>query len=210
MGRGKLVFLSASANPGKLTEMRAALSGVAEVLPRPDSMGEVAETGETLTANARIKAKAVLAAARLLDAPTLPVLADDTGLEVDVLDGAPGVRSARYAGEDCDDQANVSKLLADLDGTPPHLRTARFRSVVLALWPDGREVRAEGVAEGRIGGRPRGSEGFGYDPVFLPTPCERSFAEMTLEEKDAVSHRGRALRELVRLLEVAKGGGGNR
>ena len=205
MGRAELVFLSASANPGKLTEMRAALLGVAEVLPRPDAMGDVAETGSTLTANARIKAKAVLSAARMLDAPSLPVLADDTGLEVDVLDGAPGVRSARYAGEDCDDQANVAKLLADLHGTPSHLRTARFRSVVLALWPDGREVLAEGVAEGCIGELPRGSGGFGYDPVFLPAPCERSFAEMTLEEKDAVSHRGRALRELVRLLGDERG-----
>lgn len=178
--------------------MRAALSGVAEVLPRPDSTGEVDETGETLTANARIKARAVLAAAPV----SLPALADDTGLEVDALHGAPGVRSARYAGEGCDDQANMSKLLADLSGTPPQLRTARFRSVVLALWPDGREVHAEGVVEGSILCQPRGSGGFGYDPVFVPTPGEKTFAEMTLEEKDAVSHRGFALRELVRLLNA--------
>jgi len=127
-------------------------------------------------------------------------LADDTGLEVDTLDGAPGVHSARYAGSPADDAANVAKLLAALEHVPPEHRTARFRTVVVAHWPDGREVLAEGVVEGAIATEPRGSRGFGYDPVFIPSPGELTFAEMTLEGKDAISHRGRALRELARLL----------
>jgi len=187
-------FVAATANPNKLIEMQAALEGVAILLERPVDLGEVPEDGDTLEANARTKAVAVAAAAGAA------ALADDTGLEVDTLDGAPGVHSARYAGSPADDAANVAKLLAALEHVPPEHRTARFRTVVVAHWPDGREVLAEGVVEGAIATEPRGSRGFGYDPVFIPSPGELTFAEMTLEGKDAISHRGRALRELARLL----------
>ena len=188
------VFVAATANPHKLTEMRAALAGVVKLLPRPAELGEVHEDGDTLEANARIKAVAV---ATFTGAAAL---ADDTGLEVDALDGAPGVRSARYAGSGGGDEANVAKLLAALAGVAPAQRTARFRTVVLARRPDGREVVAHGVVQGGIATEPRGGRGFGYDPVFVPSPGELTFAEMSLAAKDAISHRGRALRELARLL----------
>ena len=187
-------FVAATANPNKLTEMRAALAGLATLGARPAGLGDVVEDGDTLEANARIKAVAVATFAGA------PALADDTGLEVDALDGAPGVHSARYAGPGAGDGANVAKLLAALAGVAPPQRTARFRTVVVARWPDGREVLAEGVVDGTIAESPRGSRGFGYDPVFVPSPGELTFAEMSLEAKGAVSHRGRALRELARLL----------
>ena len=189
-----IFFVAATANPNKLTEMRAALAGVATLLPRPNGLGEVPEDGDTLEANARIKAAAVASFAGA------PVLADDTGLEVDALGGAPGVRSARYAGSPADDAANVARLLEALAGVPPGRRTARFRTVVVARWPDGREIVADGTVEGHIAERPRGTRGFGYDPVFVPSPGEVTFAEMSLDAKTAVGHRGRALRSLARLL----------
>ncbi len=188
------VFVAATANPNKLTEMRVALAGLVTLLPRPDGLGEVPEDGDTLEANARTKAAAVATAAGAA------ALADDTGLEVDALGGAPGVHSARYAGSPADDAANVCKLLEDLAGVAPAQRTARFRTVVVARWPDGREVLAEGVVEGLIAGEARGIRGFGYDPVFIPSPGELTFAEMSLDRKSAIGHRGRALRELARLL----------
>ena len=189
-------FVAATANPHKLVEMRAALDGLATLVERPPDLGDVPEDGETLEANARIKAVAV---ARFAGAPAL---ADDTGLEVDALDGAPGVHSARYAGSGAGDEANVAKLLAALAGVAPPQRTARFRTVVVAHWPDGREVLAEGAVEGSIAESPRGNRGFGYDPVFVPSPGELTFAEMSLAAKDTISHRGRALRALaLRLAE---------
>ena len=187
-------FVAATANPNKLTEMRAALEGLATLVERPAGLGDVAEDGDTLEANARIKAVAIATFAGA------PALADDTGLEVDALDGAPGVRSARYAGPGASDEANVAKLLAALAGVAPARRTARFRTVVVARWPDGRELLADGVVEGSIAEAPRGSRGFGYDPVFVPSPGELTFAEMSLAAKGAISHRGRALRELARRL----------
>ena len=187
-------FVAATANPNKLTEMRAALEGLATLVERPAGLGDVAEDGDTLEANARIKAVAVATFAGA------PALADDTGLEVDALDGAPGVRSARYAGPGASDEANVAELLAALAGVAPARRTARFRTVVVARWPDGRELLADGVVEGSIAEAPRGSRGFGYDPVFVPSPGEITFAEMSLAAKGAISHRGRALRELARRL----------
>lgn len=189
-----LVFVAATANPNKLTEMRVALEGVATLLPRPAELGEVPEDGDTLQANARIKAMAVATAAGAA------ALADDTGLEVDALGGAPGVHSARYAGSRADDAANVAKLLEALAGVPPAQRTARFRTVVVVRWPDGTEVVADGVVEGSIATTPRGRRGFGYDPVFIPSPGEVTFAEMSLDRKSAIGHRGRALRALARLL----------
>jgi XTP/dITP diphosphohydrolase len=194
---GLLTFVAATANPHKLIEMRAALEGVAVLPERPAGLAEVAEDGDTLEANARLKAHAVAAFAGVA------ALADDTGLEVDALDGAPGVHSARYAGAGADDEANVAKLLAALDGVAPPRRTARFRTVVVACWPDGREISAEGVVEGSIAGAPRGERGFGYDPVFVPAPGALTFAELSLAAKGAISHRGRALRELARILAEA-------
>ncbi len=187
-------FVAATANPHKLIEMRAALEGVAMLAERPADLGEVPEDGDTLEANARAKAVAVAAFAGA------PALADDTGLEVDALGGAPGVHSARYAGEGAGDGANVAKLLAALSGIAPPGRSARFRTVVVARWPDGREVRAEGVVEGTIAESRRGERGFGYDPVFVPAPGDLTFAEMSLAAKGDISHRGRALRELAGLL----------
>ena len=192
-----LAFVAATANPHKLIEMRAALEGVATLLERPAALGDVREDGDTLEANARTKAVAVAGFAGA------PALADDTGLEVDALDGAPGVHSARYAGPGAADEANVAKLLEALAGVAPPQRTARFRTVVVARWPDGRELVADGVVDGAIATEPRGGRGFGYDPVFVPSPGELTFAEMSLEAKGAISHRGRALRELARLLATA-------
>lgn len=148
------------------------------------------ETGTTLLENARIKARAAAALTGL------PAIADDTGLEVDALGGAPGVHAARYAGPAARYEDNVAKLLRELAGVPAARRTARFRTVCVAAWPDGREVQAEGVLEGVIVEAPRGTNGFGYDPVFVPAGDTRTFAELTDAEKNAMSHRARAVRAL--------------
>jgi XTP/dITP diphosphohydrolase len=191
-----------------------AIDDVAFVLDAPDAIGEtvralpdikeppdVEETGDTLEANARIKATALVAALGM------PAIADDTGLEVDALNGAPGVRSARYAGEPSNAENNVRKLLYELEGVYPSLRTARFATVALARWPDGREVVRRGVVEGVIGAARRGRAGFGYDPVFVPVEGDgRTFAEMAPSEKHAISHRGRAFRALAAALSESEGG----
>lgn len=188
----------ATANPHKATEIRSILetAGVpVELLPRPVDVPDVEEDAPDLEGNARLKAAALAAATGL------PALSDDTGLEVDALDGRPGVRSARYAGEDGDAAANVAKLLGELAAVAPEARTARFRTVVMVRWPDGREVAAEGVVAGVIADAPRGAGGFGYDPVFLADEGDGlSFAELDAAAKDAISHRGRALRALAALL----------
>ena len=175
-------------------------AGSFEILPRPADLGDVEETGETLEENARLKARAVaLATGR-------PALADDTGLEVDALGGAPGVWSARYAGDHVTYADNVAKLLAELAGQAGGggERRARFRTVALVAWPDGQEVRADGTVEGRIATEARGAGGFGYDPVFVPDEGDgRTFAEMNADEKHAVSHRGRAFRALAEALASA-------
>lgn len=207
-----LRLVLATANPHKVEEIRAILgaSGLdVDLVPRPDDVPDVVEDAPTLEGNARLKARA------LADATGLPAVADDTGLEVDALDGAPGVRSARYAGEEGDAVANVAKLLAALadvaapsslvdpaDGAADRAaRTARFRSVALVAWPDGTETIAEGEVAGTIAADTRGTTGFGYDPVFVPDDGDgRTFAEMDAAEKDAISHRGRAFRALAALL----------
>jgi XTP/dITP diphosphohydrolase len=189
-------FLSASANPDKVAEMAVVLSAAGIVLrPRPPVVAEVDETGDTLEANARLKAAAVA------EATGEAAIADDTGLCVDALGGAPGVRSSRYAGEHASYADNVSRLLEALSGVPAEDRTARFRTVAVARWPGGREVMAEGIVEGVIATEAKGEAGFGYDPVFVPVEGEgRSFAEMAPEEKHRLSHRGRALRALAEAL----------
>ena len=151
----------ASANPDKVEEISAVLSDLVTLIPRPKEVPEVIEDGETLEDNARLKAQAIL------KATGLPSLSDDTGLSVDVLGGEPGVRSARYSGEEATYQDNVDKLLHNLNGVPPRLRTARFQTVAMICYPDGSEIIATGVVEGTISESRKGSGGFGYDPVFI-------------------------------------------
>ncbi len=182
----------ATANPDKVVEIAAILGDGVDLVARPDSVPDVVEDGETLEDNARLKAVAIV------EATGEAAVADDTGLEVDALDGAPGVYSARFAGEGATYADNVAKMLDALADTPePSARRARFRTVALARFPDGREVIAEGVVDGWVATEARGAAGFGYDPLFVPDDGDgRTFAEMTPAEKHAVSHRGRAFRAL--------------
>ncbi|MBV14973.1 MAG: non-canonical purine NTP pyrophosphatase, RdgB/HAM1 family [Euryarchaeota archaeon] len=197
MERPRLVL--ASANPDKVAEMKLLLEGVAEVLPRPAGLPDVVEDGATLEENARLKAVAVSSATGLA------AVADDTGLFVDALGGEPGVRSARFAGEDADYADNLAKLMADLDGVVPAMRTARFRTVAIVRYPGGNELVATGTVEGRIAETPSGEGGFGYDPVFVPFEGDgATFAEMG-DDKHWFSHRGRALRALVAMLGTQPG-----
>ena len=185
----------ASANPDKVAEIAAILEAAGvELEPRPASVPDVVEDADTLEGNARLKAVAIA------DAAGMPAVADDTGLEVDALGGAPGVRSARYAGEEATYADNVAKLLAELErvgASTPQERRARFRTVALVRWPDGTELAVDGTVEGHIALEARGDAGFGYDPLFVPDGAGgRTFAEMAPGEKHAVSHRGRAFRAL--------------
>jgi XTP/dITP diphosphohydrolase len=197
----------ASANPDKAREIAALLSSPArdvELLPRPPDVPDVVEDGATLRDNARLKARALAAATGEA------AVADDTGLEVDALGGAPGVFSARYSGEGATYERNVAKLLSELArvGATGADRRARFRTVALVALPDGAEVAAEGVVEGVIAEEPRGSAGFGYDPVFVPLgpgTDGRTFAQLSADEKAAVSHRGRAFRALATHLAAVQG-----
>jgi XTP/dITP diphosphohydrolase len=194
-----LALVLASANPDKVAEIEAVLSAAlpVELLPRPTSVPDVEEDGETLLDNARLKAQA------LAVATGAAAVADDTGLEVDALGGAPGVYSARYAGAGVSYAQNVAKLLAELAKLPDGggTRRARFRTVALVAFPDGSELWADGSVEGVILPEARGTGGFGYDPVFAPDDGGgRTFAEMSAEEKHAVSHRGRAFRALAEVL----------
>jgi len=166
---------------------------VEDLSDHPD-FPEVDETGATFRENAVLKAEA---ASRHFG-PDVEVMADDSGLEVDALDGAPGVRSARFAGEKATDRENLELLLARLKGVPADKRTARFRCVI-ALARGGQLLKTfDGVCEGRIGEIPHGSGGFGYDPVFIPEGATRTFAELSSEEKHRISHRARALYEALR------------
>jgi XTP/dITP diphosphohydrolase len=205
---GPLRLVLASANPDKVKEIVAVLSAAlpVDLLPRPEAVPEVVEDADTLVGNARLKARALVAAT------DTAAVADDTGLEVDALDGAPGVYSARYAGESATYADNVAKLLRELEALDDHggARRASFKTVALVAFPDGTEVWAEGMLPGTIAAEGRGANGFGYDPVFVPDGGDgRTFAEMRAEEKDAVSHRGRAFRalavELARRREEAAG-----
>jgi len=178
-----------------LVDDPARIAASVAALPKLASAPDVEETGSTLEENARIKARA------LADALGLLAVADDTGLEVDALNGSPGVYSARYAGEHASYADNVAKLLRELEGVYPALRTARFATAAIARSPAGDEVVVRGEVEGLIAAAPHGENGFGYDPVFVPVEGDgRSFAEMTPAEKHAVSHRGRAFRALAAAL----------
>jgi XTP/dITP diphosphohydrolase len=189
----------ASHNAHKLREIARICVGwpvewaTVETDPRP--FPHVEETGETYLDNARLKAHAVAAALGL------PAVSDDSGIEVDALGGAPGPRSARYAGEGATDERNLQQLIRALKGVPTGGRTARYRCVVVLAGPAGGELHAEAVCEGAVIGRPRGGAGFGYDPVFVPAGWDVTMAELTDDQKDRISHRGRALRALGELLE---------
>ncbi len=185
----QLIF--SSRNPDKIAELSAALRGLPlEVSGAADhpEIPDVEETGTTLEENALLKARAAHRATGRL------CLADDTGLEIDALGGLPGVRSARYGGPTKDYARNVAKVLADLQGVADDERGARFRTVVALVFPDGREEVVAGECRGSILTAPRGASGFGYDPIFFVAERGRTFAEMTLDEKQSISHRGRAMR----------------
>jgi XTP/dITP diphosphohydrolase len=193
----------ATGNPKKLAELQRILEGLeVELVPMTDLGIEGAEeTGETFRDNALIKARAVAAETGS------PALADDSGLEVDALNGEPGVRSARYAGEDGDDEANNDKLMRELAGLPEEMRTARFVCTVALVAPDGREWVTRGEMSGHITDEPHGEHGFGYDPYFVPDGLEVTSAELEPEEKDVLSHRGEALRQMRPNVEELAGGG---
>lgn len=184
----------ASANPDKVAEIAAILDDAVELVPRPDSVPDVVEDGETLEDNARLKAVAICAATGLA------AVADDTGFEIDALGGEPGVRAARFAGEDASYEDNVAKALAELErvgALDPAQRRARLRTVALVRYPDGSELVVDGTVEGTVAPEPRGAGRFGYDPIFVPDGGDgRTFAAMTPAEKHAISHRGRAFRAL--------------
>ena len=187
----KLVL--ASKNPHKLLEMQTILGqlGLEVVLERDVGVDvDVEETGTTFEENALLKARAVM------EASGMAAIADDSGLMVDALNGAPGVYSARYGGLDSD-PARTALLLHNLEGVPEEWRTARFVSAIACVLPDGRVVTARGVCEGRILFETRGSNGFGYDPVFYVPQLGKTFAEAGGSEKNAVSHRGNALKEFL-------------
>jgi XTP/dITP diphosphohydrolase len=185
-------FVLATFNRDKARELIALLARPGlEIVPIADWPGAMApeETGGTLLENARIKARAALALTGL------PAIADDTGLEVDALGGAPGVHAARYAGPGATYADNVAKLLDRLASVPERGRTARFRTTCVACFPGGREIVADGVLEGRIGAALSGANGFGYDPIFV-LPDGRTLAELSDAEKNRDSHRARALKAL--------------
>ena len=196
----------ASGNRGKLRELSQLMAPMGfEVTPQGTlGIDTPPETGTTFESNALLKAR--FAAER----SGLPALADDSGIEIDALGGRPGVFSARYAGEGASDDENLRKMLRELQGVPLERRTARYQCVIVLVQNarDGHPVIARGTWEGRIGLTPRGTGGFGYDPIFVPAGLSCTAAEMTAEQKNAVSHRGQALRELVALvgMRVAESG----
>lgn len=185
----------ASANPHKVAELVDLLDGLVDLVGRPEGLADVDENADTLVGNARLKALA------MVRATGQAALADDTGLFVDALGGRPGVRSARYAGDDASDADNRARLLGELEGVEDPDRRARFTTVILVRYPDGSEICVEGVCEGRITTAPRGEWGFGYDSVFVPRGGDgRTFAEMEPAEKNRWSHRARAIEALARAL----------
>ncbi|HBV25728.1 MAG: non-canonical purine NTP pyrophosphatase, RdgB/HAM1 family [Acidimicrobiaceae bacterium] len=188
-------LVMASGNAHKAAEIREILSAHM-IEQRPSWVGEVDENAETLAGNARLKARAIC------EATGTAAVADDTGLEVDALGGLPGVRSARFAGDSATDEENLRKLLKSLEAVPSDERGARFRTVAIVAFPDGKELVTEGVANGMIAEVPRGNGGFGYDSLFVPDEgTGLSFAEMSETEKNLISHRGKAFRSLAQLLQ---------
>ncbi len=189
----------ATRNRGKLAEVRQimASSGLRVLGADEIEFPEVEESGETFDENALSKATEVS------DYTGIATIADDSGLVVDALCGAPGVLSARYGGEQGNDEANIAKLLAKMKAVPDAERTARFICVAAYVEPPGRTIVSNGVCEGRIAPAPRGDRGFGYDPVFIPEGYERTMAELDAETKNSISHRGKAFRALREQLRAA-------
>ena len=189
----------ATHNKGKMSEINNLLSSSYEVLTLDHfpNIKEIPETGKTLKENAFIKARTVF------EMTGLPSLADDTGLEVEALGGEPGVFSARYAGEQASYQDNCEKLLKNMMRVPKEDREAKFRTVI-AYKDDNRELSCDGSVTGEIAQSPKGSFGFGYDSVFYYPPLEKTFAELSEEEKNSISHRGRALRKFLLLFNDKK------
>lgn len=184
----------ASANPAKIAEVAEIMKDVPVKLITRDEIPNwprIEEIGSSYLENALLKARA------LVDATGKAALADDSGIEVDALDGEPGIHSARWAGDESDDEANNAKLVSALSQVTPDRRTARYRCVAAIVFPDGRMIGGLGVCEGSIALEGRGSRGFGYDPWFIPQGETRTMAELSASEKHAISHRGRALRGLL-------------
>lgn len=196
-------LLLATNNQGKVGEYRSLLHNLPFELVTPAELGintVVDEVGETMEENARLKATALAAESRLL------ALADDSGLEVDALGGKPGRMSARYAGENASDRDRVSYLLERLKDVPWHQRSARFRCVIAMATPEGKVEFGSGECPGVITFEPRGEYGFGYDPIFYLPELDKTMAELPLEIKNQVSHRGKAARKVPRVLEKLTGG----
>jgi len=192
-----LQIVLATHNRGKMKEMSSILAHLPVNLLTLDDfpqIGEIPETGETLKENAFIKAETVH------QKTGLPALADDTGLEVDALDGAPGVHSSRYDGETATFEDNCRKMMQEMDGIPAEERTARFHTVIAFVSDSGNEW-TEGMVEGRILEKKQGDGGFGYDPLFYYPPLKKTFAELNSEQKNNISHRGKALRNFCQILE---------
>lgn len=190
-------FILATHNPGKLKEMSQVLGGLGIEVVSPAEPGiadGVEETGETFAENAMLKAKAACISAGL------PAIADDSGLCVDALNGGPGVYSARYGGEGLDDKGRMLLLLNTMRGMPT--RSAHFTCAIACVFPNGDTLTAEGQCAGSIAYAPMGTDGFGYDPVFMIPDKAKTFAQMDAEEKNKISHRGKALREFSKKLET--------
>ena len=190
-------IILATHNRGKMKEMSSILAHLPVTLLTLDDfpqIGEIPETGETLKENAFIKAETVH------QKTGLPALADDTGLEVDALNGAPGVHSSRYDGETATFEDNCRKMMQEMDGIPAEERTARFHTVIAFVSDSGNEW-TEGMVEGRILEKKQGDGGFGYDPLFYYPPLKKTFAELNSEQKNNISHRGKALRNFCQILE---------
>jgi len=191
-------LLLATTNQGKIREYRSLLSGLLFELVTPDEIGiniAVEENYPSYEENASIKANAYAGASRLI------TLADDSGLEVDVLGGEPGIRSARAAGEAAGDKDRIEHLLARLTGVPLEKRTARFKCVIAIATPEGKTELCHGECQGLIALEPKGENGFGYDPVFYLSELKKTMAELPLETKNQISHRGKAARKAYRILE---------
>ena len=196
-------FVLASQNKHKLTEMQSILSAHGVEVVLQSDMGlhvDVEETGETFAENAMLKAQAVMKASGL------PAIADDSGVCVDALNGAPGVYSARYGGPELDDAGRYRLLLSNMQGA--RTRAAHFTSAIACVFPNGDAIEAEGICPGTIAFAPQGDGGFGYDPVFFLPQLRKTYAQLTAEEKAAVSHRGKALEVFDgKLREYLKGNG---
>ena len=190
-------FVLATHNPGKLREMADILSGLGVEVVSPSGLGvdiEVEETGATFAENALLKARAIC------EASGLPAIADDSGICVDALNGGPGVYSARYGGEGLDDAGRTRLLLENMRGQTT--RAAHFACAIACVFPDGKTLTAEGRCDGAVAFAPMGEGGFGYDPVFLVPEKGKTFSQLTAEEKNEISHRGKALREFAGKLET--------